>query len=143
MVVNDSDHLPTVQMVAGSGLAEGAWDLALAIGDGNAGRAVKRRAMRIYDREKAADKPLEYVYKPVKGMKPHLWLMSVPLFSSSTLACGVVNVGTFQKTGVRLPRTLEIETKSKELAKGFQHLVEETLDLIRSRFGEAIHAGEN
>ena len=88
------------------------------VGDGNAGRCVKRRAIRFFDREKATEKPFDNIYVPSPGGRAHQWLMSIPLFSSQSLVYGVVNVGTFQKKGARALRHLEAEAKAKALAEG-------------------------
>jgi hypothetical protein len=140
MVVDDRDEekLAEVKIVAGTGISEGAWNLLQSVGDGNAGRCVKRRAIRFYDREKATERPFDNIYKPSPGGRAHQWLMSIPLFSSQSLVYGVVNVGTFQKKGARALRHLEAEAKTRVLAEGVQQIMLTLLDLIRSKYGKEI-----
>src|SRR5215471_13034408 len=140
MVVDDRDEerLAEVRIVVGTGISEGAWNLLRSVGDGNAGRSVKRRAIRFYDREKATEKPFDNIYKPAPDGKIHQWLMSIPLFSSQSLVYGVANVGTFQKKGARALRHLEAEAKTKELAEGLQQIVLTMIDLIRSKYKKEI-----
>ncbi len=140
MVVDDRDEekLAEVKIVAGTGISEGAWNLMRGVGDGNAGRCVKRRAIRFFDREKATEKPFDNIYVPSPGGRAHQWLMSIPLFSSQSLVYGVVNVGTFQKKGARALRHLEAEAKAKALAEGVQQIMLTLLDLIRSKYEREI-----
>lgn len=107
-VLDDIDPAqPAVlRLVHCSPLTEEAWNLELRVGDGNAGRAVKKRAVRIYDSEKARDAPLQHVYRAIGG-KPHRWLISVPLFEDSGLVCGVFSAGCYQSKTARALARLE------------------------------------
>jgi pimeloyl-ACP methyl ester carboxylesterase len=140
MVVDDRDEekLAEVKIIVGTGISPGAWNLLRSVGDGNAGRCVKRRAIRFYDREKATEKPFDNIYKAAPGGRAHQWLMSIPLFSSQSLVYGVVNIGTFQKKGARALRHLQDEAKTKVLAEGFQQIILTMLDLVRSKYRKEI-----
>jgi hypothetical protein len=109
MVVDDQDEdrASTLRLVAGSVLGPAYWTMTMAAGDGNAGRAVKSMAIRVFDSDKAAKEPFKHVYKRIEGSRPHRWLMSIPLFSCPTKVFAVLNIGTFEKAPVRVLQKLE------------------------------------
>jgi len=131
MVVDDSetDRAPILRVAGGSDLSSGYWNLELRIGDGNAGRAVKKRALRIFDADKVDKDPFKHVYKPLPGRLPHRWLMSIPLFSTPHLSLifGVFNIGTFHISAVRTLRKLETVN---HFAAQVQEIIQKGLEVV-------------
>jgi hypothetical protein len=72
--------------------------LSLLVGNGNAGRAWKRRAARVFDRDERD--PKRHVYVSKKGAQPHSFLVSIPLLDpdSAAVVYGILNIGTFSES---------------------------------------------
>ncbi len=99
--------LPVLRIVAGTHLHDPQYrGLALFVGDGNAGRAWKRRMARVFDR--AEKDPKRHIYLPVTEHLRHRFLVSIPLIDpeSAALVYGILNIGTFSAAQAELLRAL-------------------------------------
>lgn len=99
--------LPVLRIAAGTHLSEPLYrDLFLFVGDGNAGRAWKRRAARLFD--PTAKDPKSHIYLPVSESLRHRFLVSLPLIDpdSAALVYGILNIGTFSDTQAEVLRPL-------------------------------------
>ena len=99
--------LPVLRMVAGTLLGEpGNRSLEMFVGDGNAGRAWKRRMVRVFD-HKESD-PKRRVYQLSQGARPHCFLVSIPLIDPSwdALIYGILNIGTVDSEQAELLRKI-------------------------------------
>jgi hypothetical protein len=74
-------------------------NIALFVGDGNAGRAWKRRMARVFDRAKAEEDLRFSAYVDIPGVPMHEVLFSIPLIDPDqpSLLYGILNIGTFKK----------------------------------------------
>ena len=98
---------PVLRVVAGTHLAISPFrKLELAVGDGNAGRAWKRRMARVFDcNDKDAKR---HIYISLEDTPPHQFLVSVPLIDpdSAALVYGILNIGTFSSAEAQVLRML-------------------------------------
>jgi hypothetical protein len=101
IVLDDSGNGPPVlRMAIGTGMASEQYrNLALFVGDGNAGRAWKRRMARVFDRAKAEEDVRSSAYVDIPAAPKHEVLFSIPLIDPDQLSLiyGILNIGTFQK----------------------------------------------
>jgi hypothetical protein len=105
--VTGSRKLPVLRIVAGTRLEDPLYRyLALFVGDGNAGRAWKRRMARVFD-DTERD-PKRHIYVPIPKVPRHRFLVSVPLIDrdSAALVYGILNVGTFSDRQAEVLRLL-------------------------------------
>jgi hypothetical protein len=119
-----SKELPALRIVAGTRLEDAGYrDLALFVGDGNAGRAWKRRMARIYDDD--AEDPKRHIYVPLPNLPRHRFLVSIPLLdeSSAALVFGILNIGTFSQTQAKILRVLNSPEEIERLATYAQSYV--------------------
>jgi len=103
----DIRHLPVLRIVAGTLFADPQYRaLGLFVGDGNAGRAWKRRRGQVFDLDEK--NPKRHVYVPISDSLRHRFLISVPLFDpvSEALIYGILNFGTFSDDQAALLRRL-------------------------------------
>jgi hypothetical protein len=103
----DGPKLPVLRIVAGTHLhLPEHRKLALFVGDGNAGRAWKRRMARVFDR--IAKDPKRHIYVPISDSLRHSFLISVPLIDpqSSALVYGILYFGTFSEQQADVLRSL-------------------------------------
>jgi pimeloyl-ACP methyl ester carboxylesterase len=117
-------ELPVLRIVAGTQLEKAGYrDLALIVGDGNAGRAWKRRMARLYDG--TAEDPKCHIYVPLADLPRHRFLLSIPLIDKDldALVFGILNVGTFSESQARLLRLLGSADEIQELATYAQSYV--------------------
>jgi pimeloyl-ACP methyl ester carboxylesterase len=126
MVVDDSNQDTAAKLHTIGGINAITEDRPLAVGEGNAGRAVKRHATRIYDYEKSID-AARYGYRPTPGRQNHCWLVSVPLVADRAIFC-VFNVGTFEELQVPLFRRVEPELPA--IGASVHGVVERLLDRL-------------
>ncbi len=113
----DARRLPVLRIVAGTHLQDPDYrGLVLFVGDGNAGRAWKRRMARVFDRTQKDD-PERQIYVPVSERLRHHFLLSIPLIDrgSAALVYGILNVGTFSAPQAELLRPLGAKEKIEEL----------------------------
>jgi len=99
--------LPVLRIVAGTLLEFPEYrSLAIFVGDGNAGRAWKRRIARVYDQNEAD--PKRHVYVQVTPPRPHRFLISIPLIdpNSDALVYGILNFGTFAEDQAEVLRKM-------------------------------------
>lgn len=98
-------------------------NFSLDFGDGNAGRAWKRRAARVFDRKVVDHK--HNVYFPNAARPPHEILFSLPLLdpdSKTTVHC-VVNVGTYDGLQAELLRGMTDQSSLAALTGKTQEYV--------------------
>jgi hypothetical protein len=104
----DQRKTPVLRIVAGTHLRNAQYqELALFVGDGNAGRAWKRRMARVYDRQEKD--PKRHIYLPFSDPQmEHRFLISIPLIDSQSAALiyGILNIGTFSAQQADLLRPL-------------------------------------
>jgi hypothetical protein len=103
----DNRKFPVLRIVAGTLLRySGYRALALFVGDGNAGRAWKRRMARVFDLNEKD--PKRHVYVHIPGSPSHRFLVSIPLIDpdSETLVYGILNFGTFTDDQAELLRKI-------------------------------------
>jgi hypothetical protein len=99
--------LPVLRIVAGTLLEFPEYrSLAIFVGDGNAGRAWKRRIARVYDQNETD--PKRHVYVPVAPPRAHRFLISIPLIDpySDALVYGILNFGTFTEDQAEVLRKM-------------------------------------
>jgi hypothetical protein len=92
----DARRPPVLRIVAGTHLQGPSYrGPTLFVGDGNAGRAWKRRMARVFDRTEKD--PKRHIYIPVSESLRHRFLISLPLIDpgSAALLYGILNIGTF------------------------------------------------
>lgn len=121
----EAPRLPVLRVVAGTHLQDPAYrGIALFVGDGNAGRAWKRRMARVYDPAEKTD-PQRQIYVPVSERLRHHFLLSIPLIDpqSAALVYGILNVGTFSASQAELLRPLGTKEKIEELTTYAQAFV--------------------
>jgi pimeloyl-ACP methyl ester carboxylesterase len=108
---------PCLRIAAGTHFSDPDYrDLSLFVGDGNAGRAWKRRVARIFD---PADKnPKNRIYVPVSKSLSHRFLMSLPLIDreSDALVFGILNIGTFDTAQAEILRPLAGDAEMEKIA---------------------------
>ncbi len=112
----DARKLPVLRIVAGTHLQDTKYSgLALFVGDGNAGRAWKRRMARVFDRTEKD--PKRHIYVPVSEHLRHQFLLSVPLIDpeSAALVYGILNIGTFSEPQAELLRPLSAKEEIEKL----------------------------
>jgi hypothetical protein len=100
MVLDDSGSPPMLRTALGTGMdSEQYRNIALFVGDGNAGRAWKRRMARVFDRAKAEEDLRFSAYVDIPGLPMHEVLFSIPLIDPDqpSLLYGILNIGTFKK----------------------------------------------
>ncbi len=112
MVYDDSekDQSPKLRIVAGDCRRNpDYWNFCLEVGDGNAGRAYKKKIILPFDKEKAEEDLANQTYVPIPGIPPHEVLYSIPLVDprSPGLIFAVLNFGTFSQHDAKLLRTLD------------------------------------
>jgi hypothetical protein len=99
--------LPVLRTVVGTLLDEpGFRSLFIFVGDGNAGRAWKRRMVRVFDLKERD--PKRHVYVPIPPSRPHRFLVSIPLIDpdSDALIYGILNIGTLDDEQAELLRKI-------------------------------------
>jgi hypothetical protein len=97
--------LPVLRIVVGTLLEDEAYrSLAIFVGDGNAGRAWKRRMARVFDQNESD--PKRHVYVPISPTRCHRFLVSIPLIDpeSDAVVYGILNFGTFADDQAELLR---------------------------------------
>lgn len=119
-----SRKLPVLRIVAGTVLQDPVLRaFFLFIGDGNAGRAWKRRMARIYDRNEKD--PKRHIYIPISDSTPHRFLVSIPLIDkkSEALLYGILNVGTFSEEQAEMLRPMAAPEQIETLTSWAQSYV--------------------
>jgi hypothetical protein len=113
----DARKLPVLRIVAGTQFQDPKYPgLALFVGDGNAGRAWKRRMARVFDRTEPD--PKRHIYVPLPENLQHQFLLSIPLIDpqSAALVYGILNIGTFSVSQADLLRSLSSKEEIERLA---------------------------
>jgi hypothetical protein len=108
--------LPVLRIVAGTHMHEPEYrDLFLFVGDGNAGRAWKRRMARAFDANEKNYK--RHIYLSVSGDLRHRFLISLRLIDteSAALVYGILNIGTFSDAQAEALRPLGDQQQVKKL----------------------------
>jgi hypothetical protein len=107
-------------------------DLSLFVGDGNAGRAWKRRVARIFD---PADKnPKNRIYVPISKSLSHRFLISLPLIDpeSDALVFGILNIGTFDTAQAEILRPLAGDKEMEEIGNhAHSFVLKRVLELLK------------
>lgn len=87
----------------------------LFVGDGNAGRAWKRRIARVFDDNERDAKRHIYIQSP--SSLRHKFLVSVPLLDaeSSALIYGILNIGTYSDSQAEQLRCLASSDQVEQL----------------------------
>jgi hypothetical protein len=112
----EARKFPVLRIVAGTHLQDpGYRDLILFAGDGNAGRAWKRRMARVFDRNEKD--PKRHIYVPVSARLHHQFLVSIPLIDpeSAGLVYGILNIGTFSASQADILRPLGCKDEMEKL----------------------------
>jgi 3',5'-cyclic AMP phosphodiesterase CpdA len=127
MVYDDRSKPGKLRMVAGTLMEDpNAWNFALEIGDGNAGRVYKTNIMRLWPTEtgKSAGVPFEW-YIPIPESMQHKFLCSIPLRhpSDSHLIMGILNIGTSDETTSDACKCLNTEASGAWLISGAHNFV--------------------
>lgn len=104
MVVDDSGKRPLLKIAVGTDPRY--QSLELSVGDGNAGRAWKRKIVRVFDAHSTDLENLTYMEVP--GIPRHAILFSIPLIGtpSPALVYGILNLGTFSDDQAEVLRVL-------------------------------------
>jgi pimeloyl-ACP methyl ester carboxylesterase len=125
--------LPVLRMVVGTLLEEpGYRSLAIFVGDGNAGRAWKRRMARVFD-QKERD-PKRHVYVPISPSRPHSFLVSIPLIDpeSDALIYGILNIGTIDSEQAELLRKVGASQEVQSTTSYVQsYVLKRLMELLR------------
>jgi hypothetical protein len=125
MVLDDSDPgKPVLRIAVGTNVSDPAYaNLALPVGDGNAGRAWKRRIVRIFDPQNTP--PDQRTYVQVPGRPAHTMLFSIPLIDpqSESLVYGTLNLGATSAEQGDLLRILNERETIRRLAETAQSYV--------------------
>jgi hypothetical protein len=125
MVLDDSDpREPVLRIAVGTNADDPAYrNLALSVGDGNAGRAWKRRIVRTFDPQSTS--PEQRTYVEVPGRPPHAMLISIPLIDteSECLVYGILNLGATSNEQGDLLRRLNDQDTLRQLAETTQSYV--------------------
>jgi hypothetical protein len=130
MVLDDSEEDRAAQLrVVCSTSPRESWNEPMAVGDGNAGRAAKKEAVRIYDFERAEKAARFFNYKPKPGQKNHQWIVSIPLIEDRAVF-GVFNLGTFDKRQVPELRKLQTGERLQQLTSHVQATIQSGLESI-------------
>jgi hypothetical protein len=122
--VTGDKAFPVLRIVAGTHLQDKDYrSLALFVGDGNAGRAWKRRMARIYDGTEKD--PKRHIYIAVSERLRHRFLISVPLIDpeSAAMIYGILNIGTFSEPFAEILRPLGQPDEVERLASYAQAYV--------------------
>jgi pimeloyl-ACP methyl ester carboxylesterase len=124
---------PCLRIAAGTHFSDPDYrDLSLFVGDGNAGRAWKRRMARIFD---PADKnPKNRIYVPVSKSLSHRFLISLPLIDpeSDALVFGILNIGTFDVAQAEILRPLAGDKEMEEIGNhAHSFVLKRLLELIK------------
>jgi pimeloyl-ACP methyl ester carboxylesterase len=132
----DAREFPVLRIVAGTLLRDtGYRALALFVGDGNAGRAWKRRMARVFDRNEKDPKQHVYVpYVPIPGSPSHSFLISIPLIDpeSEALIYGILNFGTFSDDQAALLRTIGASHKVQGITSYAQsYVLKRLMELLK------------
>ncbi len=118
MVLDDSDPPnPVLRIAVGTNTSDPAYrNLTLPVGDGNAGRAWKRRIVRTIDPQSTSLEQRTYVEVP--GRPLHTMLISIPLIDteSGSLVYGILNLGAMSKEQGDLLRRLNDHDAIRQLA---------------------------
>jgi hypothetical protein len=104
----------------------------LFVGNGNAGRAWKSRATRVFDHDEKD--PKRHIYVSRKGVQPHSFLISVPLLDpdSAALVYGIVNIGTFSDDFAAILRPLGAAHEIEKLTAYAQsYVLQQLLDALK------------
>lgn len=120
MVLDDSNKDAAALLYTVGGLSASLHDDPLAVGEGNAGRAVKRAQTRVWD----ASDVVRYGYRPGRDGRQHKWLLSIPLIAERAVY-GVVNLGTFDDDQV--PVFKELETQFDAISAEVQPVADELM----------------
>jgi len=125
MVLDDSDSArPVLRIAVGTNTSDPAYrNLALPVGDGNAGRAWKRRIVRTFDPRSTS--PDQRTYVEVPGRPAHTILFSIPLIDpkSESLVYGILNVGATSEEQGDLLRELNDQDAIRQLIDTAQSYV--------------------
>jgi hypothetical protein len=126
MLLDDSHSDAAAQLYMIGGINVEVRDEALAVGEGNAGRAVKRERPRTWDSTDKSDVD-RYGYKPAPGGRNHRWLLSIPLVADRAVY-GVVNLGTFDEAQV--PVFKQLSSNLTGLSADVQPIAERLLEKL-------------
>jgi hypothetical protein len=125
--------LPVLRIVAGTLLADpGYRALAFFVGDGNAGRAWKRRIARVFDLNEKD--PKSHVYVPIPGSPGHRFLVSIPLIDpdSDALVYGILNFGTFTDEQAELLRKIGAPQEVQSMTNYVQsYVLKRLIELVK------------
>jgi hypothetical protein len=125
MVLDDSDpHAPVLRIAVGTNTGNPAYrDLALPVGEGNAGRAWKRRIVRTFDPQSTT--PDQRIYVEVPGRPSHTILFSIPLIDPKfeSLVYGILNLGATSEEQGDLLRRLNDPDTIRQLTETCQSYV--------------------
>jgi hypothetical protein len=124
---------PCLRIAAGTHFSDPNYrDLSLFVGDGNAGRAWKRRVARIFD---PVDKnPKNRVYVPVSKSLSHRFLISLPLIDreSDALVFGILNIGTFDDGQAQILRPLAGDAEMEKIGNYAQsYVLQRLMELLK------------
>ena len=128
MVLDDSqdDRAAQLRVVCGTNPREN-WNESMAVGEGNAGRAAKKEAVRVYDFEQADKAARFFNYKPKSGQQNHQWIVSIPLMEDGAVF-GIFNLGTFHKRQVPVLRKLQMGDRLQQLTNHVQVTIKAGLE---------------
>lgn len=125
--------LPVLRIVVGTLLEDPNYrNLAIFVGDGNAGRAWKRRMARVFDRSE--NDPKRHIYVPISPSHAHRFLVSIPLIdpTSDALIYGILNFGTFADDQAELMRGLGAAQEIQNLTSYAQsYVLKRLLELLK------------
>jgi hypothetical protein len=124
---------PVLRIVAGTLLADpGYRGLAVFVGDGNAGRAWKRRMARVFDQNETDQK--RHVYIPIPNSPSHRFLVSIPLIDpdSDALIYGILNFGTFSEDQAELLRKIGAASEVQSMTSYAQtYVLKRLMELLK------------
>ncbi len=122
MVVDDSSRDSAAKLYMVGGMNNDPESVPLAVGDGNAGRALKKQQTRVFDHAR-----MQAGYRPSPGRNPHLWLVSIPVVANRAVFA-VFNIGTFDETHV--PSFRQLEPQLPEIGEFVTQLVNQVVESL-------------
>jgi hypothetical protein len=129
----DIRKFPVLRIVAGTLLRDtGYRALAFFVGDGNAGRAWKRRMARVFDLNEKD--PKRHVYVPIPGSPRHCFLVSIPLIDpdSDALIYGILNIGAFTDEQAELLRRIGTAQEVQSITSYAQsYVLKRLMELVK------------
>jgi pimeloyl-ACP methyl ester carboxylesterase len=133
MSLTDKREYPCLRIAAGTHLSDPDYRaLSLFVGDGNAGRAWKRRVALVFDPKER--NPKNRVYVPVSKTLSHRFLISVPLIGpeSDAMIFGILNFGTFDEGQAEILRPLAGEKEIEKIGNYAQsYILQRLIELFK------------